>query len=89
MFSGAAFYLFGIMALAGVGVLRKPMSYFSLALGVMTLVSVTLFLIGWLSDSSFTLGIGEGGMERMAIYPVLIWLLGFGGNMMAPSAASS
>jgi hypothetical membrane protein len=86
LFSGMAFYVFGPMAVAGIVVLRKPLSYFSLALGVMTLVSITLFLAGWLLNGSYTLGIGEGGMERMAIYPVLVWLLGFGGSLMTISA---
>ena len=25
----------------------------------------------------------EGGMERMVVYPVLVWSIAFGGHMMA------
>jgi hypothetical protein len=31
----------------------------------------------------FDLGLGAGGMERMIIYPIIIWGLAFGGYLMA------
>jgi hypothetical protein len=30
----------------------------------------------------YDLGIGRGGIERMIVFPVLMWALGFGGFMM-------
>ena len=34
--------------------------------------------------------IGHGGTERMIVYPVMLWMLGFGGWLMAgPTAAST
>jgi len=33
-------------------------------------------------DSSFFLGLGPGGMERMIVYPALMWLAGFGGHLV-------
>jgi hypothetical protein len=29
------------------------------------------------------LGLGVGGMERMIVYPILIWMIGFGGGLIA------
>jgi hypothetical protein len=30
------------------------------------------------------LGLGVGGMERMIVYPILMWGAGFGGYLMIP-----
>lgn len=53
------------------------MSYFSVLLGVMT------FVAGILDISNVYLGLGAGGMERMLLYPMFVWAIGFGGNLMA------
>ena len=29
------------------------------------------------------LGLGAGGMERIMVYPILIWIIGFGGYLIA------
>jgi hypothetical protein len=36
-----------------------------------------------LYGSHVYLGLGAGGMERMVVYPVLLWSIGFGGYLMA------
>lgn len=46
-------------------------------LGGTTLASLLLFVLG-----SY-LGLGPGGMERMVVYPVILWGVGFGGYLMA------
>jgi hypothetical protein len=33
-------------------------------------------------------GLGVGGMERMIVYPILIWMIGFGGFLSAFSEKS-
>jgi hypothetical protein len=33
-------------------------------------------------DSVFYMALGPGGMERMVIYPALMWLAGFGGHLL-------
>jgi len=53
------------------------MSYFSVLLGVIT------FIAGILDISNVYLGLGAGGMERMLLYPMFVWAIGFGGNLMA------
>lgn len=66
-------------------VLKPPLSYFSIALGAFSLLAFILFLLG------FQLVIGEGGIERMIVYPNTMGLVGLGGYLMAsslPPAAS-
>ena len=61
---------------------KKPMLYFSIVLGLVTLVALVLYI------GSEYLGLGPGGMERMIAYPVLLWAIGFGGHMMATDEMS-
>ena len=53
------------------------MSYLSIILGLSTLAALSLFIGG------IHLGLGVGGMERMIVYPTLLWAVGFGGHLMA------
>jgi len=87
--SSIAFLFSGLAAMASAKVLEKPFSLISIALGAITLVALGLFSLGMATsgsltsviayDSSFYVGLGAGGMERMVIYPALMWLAGFGG----------
>jgi len=45
-------------------------------LGIMSLISLGLYI------NHRYLGLGVGGMERMIVYPVLIWLIGFSINII-------
>lgn len=77
IFSLIVFLFAGLAALVTARFQRKPMFYFSIILGLFTLVALVLYVGGEY------LGLGAGGMERMVVYPVLVWSLGFGGHMMA------
>jgi hypothetical protein len=37
-------------------------------------------------SSGFYLGLALGGMERFIIYPVLLWMLGFGAYLIGNSS---
>jgi len=90
--SSLAFFFGGLSAIASFKVLKQPFSLVSIVLGAMTLGALVLFSIGmWASgsvtsteamDSVFYLGLGPGGMERMIVYPLLIWLAGFAGYLV-------
>jgi hypothetical membrane protein len=90
-----AFLFSGLSAIASFKVLKTPLSVISVILGLMTLGALALFAGGLLTSGSFTssetptsdlfLGIGPGGMERMIVYPVLIWLAGFSGHLIVLS----
>ena len=71
-----AFLFAGLSAIASYKLQKAPSSYFSVLLGVMTIVALTLCV------SNIFLGLGQGGMERMIVYPALIWTVGFGAYIM-------
>lgn len=85
--SSIAFFFSGLSAIASAKVLKKPLSLISIVLGAITIGALVLFSSGMITsgsltsniayDSNFYLGLGPGGMERMIIYPALMWLAGF------------
>jgi hypothetical membrane protein len=77
IFSLIVFLFAGLSALVMARFQKKPMFYFSIMLGLFTLVALFLYV------GSIYAGLGAGGMERMVVYPVLVWSIGFGGHMMA------
>jgi hypothetical membrane protein len=90
--SSAAFFFAGLSAITASKVLPKPLSQISIVLGAMTLTALALFTAGLIAsgsmtssiayDSIFYLGLGPGGMERMIVYPALIWLAAFGAHLI-------
>ncbi|HUI00059.1 MAG TPA: DUF998 domain-containing protein [Nitrososphaerales archaeon] len=76
-FSAFTFFMIGVQALLVYRVARPPFSYFAAATGVITLVALVFY------GTHTYLGLGQGGMERMIVYPVLIGGIGFGGYLMA------
>lgn len=77
IFSLVTFLFSGLSAIVAYRYQRAPMSYFSVILGLATLVSLLL------RTQHIYLGLGNGGMERMVVYPVLLWAVGFGGGLMS------
>lgn len=75
-FSAFAFFSAGIQALLVYKVAKAPYSYFSVITGIVTLVAIVLY------GTHVYLGLGQGGTERMIVYPVLIGGLAFGGYLM-------
>jgi hypothetical membrane protein len=90
--SSAAFFFAGLSAITSFKILPKPLSLISIVLGVMTLTALALFSAGMLTsgsmtsieayDSTFYLGLGPGGMERMIVYPAIMWLAAFGAHII-------
>jgi hypothetical membrane protein len=56
--------------------LRNTMSALWVILGTIGLISLILYVPG------IYLGLGKGGMERLIVYPNLLWALGFGGYII-------
>jgi len=56
---------------------KMPFSAISVILGLMALGALGLFF------GRIYLGLGAGGMERMILYPILMWGAGFGGYLIA------
>jgi hypothetical membrane protein len=73
-----SFIFGGIAAITSYKITRGPFRYFSVILGVATLLALFLFA----ATGPDYLGIGVGGMERMIVYPNLIWTIGMGANLL-------
>ncbi len=90
---GAAlgFPLGGAVAILSYRMIRSSFRYFAVALGVFSLVSTAIIFIGWrvvcgtcgYLQGLNRLSLGLGGWESMIIYPLIIWLIGFGNYLMA------
>jgi len=77
-------FIFGaVSAIIWYRVLRPPLSYASVGLGVIALVALVLAL------THTYLGIGKGGMERMIVYPLFLWVLGLGGALTGAKSAEA
>jgi hypothetical membrane protein len=77
-------FVFGaVSAIISYRVLRPPLSYASVGLGIIALVALVLVL------THNYLGIGKGGMERMIVYPLFLWVLGFGGALIGAKSAEA
>jgi hypothetical membrane protein len=71
-----AFLFGGLAAITAYKFEEKPLDYFSVALGILSLAALILIL------GNASLGLGRGGMERMIAYPVLVWESAFGGHLI-------
>jgi hypothetical membrane protein len=63
----------------GFKLMKMPFSAIAVILGLTELGGFVLLVGG------IYFGLGAGGMQRMVLYPVLMWLAGFGGYLMAHS----
>lgn len=81
LFSLVTFLFAGLSAIVTFRFQKSPLSYVSVILGVVSLISLILYIPG---NGAFgtTIGIGPGGLERMIVYPVLMWSIGFGGHLI-------
>jgi hypothetical membrane protein len=72
-----AFLFGGLSSIASYRLLKRPFSVIAVILGLMALGALGLF------GAQIYLGLGVGGMERMIVYPILMWGAGFGGYLLA------
>ena len=70
--SFVAFFFGALAAIAAYRFEKRPLNYFSVVLGVVALAALALY------GAQAFLGLGIGGMERLVVYPIIIWVLGFG-----------
>ncbi len=77
LFALIAFLFGGLTAIVASGLQKKPLSYLSVLLGAVALTALVLYIAG------VYLGLGPGGIQRMIVYPVLLWGVGFGAHLMA------
>jgi hypothetical membrane protein len=87
LFALLAFLFFNLEAIACATVVSGPMKPVSAVAGVVGLVFVVLMAIGDAGNSAAFGPIGHGGTERMIVYPVMLWMVAFGGYLMATGRA--
>lgn len=80
IFALLTFLAGGLSAVASYGMQRAPLNYFSAALGGISLLDLILYYI--MLDASPFAVLGIGGLERWIAYPILLWIVGFGGYLM-------
>jgi len=61
---------------------KSPLSYAPLILGGVTILAIVF------QASGFYLGLGLGGIERLEMYPSLLWSLGFGAYLVGESGST-
>jgi hypothetical protein len=85
MFGLVAFVFGAASAIISYKLLKSPLCLVSIILGAVTLSAIILFMLGQ-GNSDFYLGLGVGGIERFIVYPLLLWMLGFGGYLIGDSS---
>jgi hypothetical membrane protein len=83
IFALLAFVFFNAEAIACAWVVAGPMRIISFASGLVGLGFVVLMVIGDSGNPQVFGAIGHGGAERMIVYPVMLWMLTFGGYLLA------
>ena len=83
IFALFAFLFFNIEAIACAAFVRGPMRAFSALAGIVGLAFVVMMVIGDSGNAAVFGPIGHGGAERMIVYPPMLWMLAFGGYLMA------
>lgn len=80
-----AFISGGVAAVSGSRVAQAPFRYALALLGIVNLMLLASYFT--LGDSSPFWALGVGGAERWVAYPVILWLLGFGGYLAGRAEA--
>jgi hypothetical membrane protein len=86
-FAMLTFIAGGCAAISSFRVVASPLRYVFAANGVVALAALAagLFLLGWAPVAA----LGEGGIERWVAYPVVLWMVGFGGYLAAVRSPAS
>ena len=77
-----AFVFFNVQALGSATLVRGVMRWLSVLAGAVGLVFVVLMALGDAGNTAAFTVIGHGGTERMIVYPVMLWLVAFGGYLL-------
>ncbi|WP_240728578.1 DUF998 domain-containing protein [Halobellus limi] len=77
-----AFVFFNVQAIGSATRLGGVMRALAVLAGVLGLVFVVLMALGDGGNTAAFGPIGHGGTERMIVYPVMLWLVAFGGYLL-------
>ena len=79
VFAMLTFVSGGTAALTAARVATGPFRYVSILLGTVSLLTLIGYLV--LREAGPMAGLGLGGVERWIVYPIVIWVTGFGGYL--------
>jgi hypothetical membrane protein len=81
-----AFFSGGFAAVLSARSVTAPLRYVLVLLGAVNLLALASYFA--LGDANPLWVLGVGGAERWVVYPVILWLIGFGGSVggLAPTA---
>lgn len=61
---------------------KPPLSYLWIILGTLSLLNIALLFVSWpLNNNCF--GLGLGSVERLIVYPIIIWAIATGSYLVA------
>jgi len=76
IFSLITFLFAGLSVIATAIIVKEILRYFGILMGVISFLALFLFI------SDIYLGLGPGGMERLIVYPTLVWGISFGSYLI-------
>lgn len=79
IFAMVTFISGGVAAITGARVATGPFRWLSVLLGVIALATLGSYIVLGEAGPMFSLGIG--GLERWIVYPIVLWVTGFGGYL--------
>jgi hypothetical membrane protein len=82
LFALLAFLSFNLQALGTAALLSGAMRALAALAGGVGLVFVVVMAVGDAGNTAVFGPIGHGGAERMIVYPVMLWLVAFGGYLL-------
>jgi hypothetical membrane protein len=82
LFALLTFFVGGLVAILSYRVAPPPLGYVSVVLGAIP-ISILASMIALGESGGLTALLGAGGSERWVAYPVVLWLVMFGGYLMA------
>ena len=82
LFALLAFVFFNLEAIGSGTNLSGPMRALSVLAGAIGLVFIVLMILGDSGNAAAFGPINHGGTERMMVYPVMIWMIAFGGYLL-------
>lgn len=85
LFALLTFFVGGVVAILAYKVEPPPLGYVSVVLGAIP-ISILVSMIALGESGGLTTSLGAGGSERWVAYPVVLWLVMFGGYLMGRPA---
>jgi len=83
LFALFAFVFINLEAMVAGRLAKSPLDKISIALGMLGIIFVSLMMMVDSGSLDVSDSIGHGGVERMIAFPCLIWMVLFGGYLIA------